>query len=436
MGIARRVVLIAVVALVVAAPAASGVGQSAVLHVLVAKVTWGPQPFSDGQVDVALKAAASFYQTGSFGKVSLSYDQTPWLDVLAEPPSCTMVGSLTLASRLAPLVAAAGYQLGSYNRLVFLLPAANCEFAGNYEPAGIVLNGQLTAGLVVHELGHSLGIGHAGAVRCRYNAASVRFCQSDVYGDPWDVMSANIDMNGDVSGLGGDFGALQKARAGWLTSITHVQSAGVYTLGALEQETRGAQALVIQTAGYQYWVDHREALGNDAYLASDRNDVTSGFEVHREVGDPDLTQNQEYPLIPDYLLPQGRRNRYITAPGQSFTLPNVFELTALSHANEQMTIRFRWLDHTHPAAPDVAAASTGSTVTLTWPPARDIGTGVKDYLVSDDDGPPTALAAQPPTHTYTEQLTGLSPGRHTITVTATDYAGNRSLATTRTISVR
>ncbi len=396
------------------------------LHVLVAKMTWGAEPFSDSQVDSTMRAAATFFVVGSFGQVSLSYAQTPWLKVLSGPQACGFADARSLGVRLTRLVAAAGYRPGSYDRLVFLLPSANCDFAGVYEPTGTILNGVLETSLVVHELGESLGMGDAGTLSCRYTG-SRRFCNEEGY-NAWDVMSA------DLGGPAGDFGALQKARAGWLRSITHVRSPGVYTLGALEQSTGVPQALVIQTAGFQYWVDHREALGNDAYLAS-QGDVITSFLVHREVGDPDLSQNREYPLIPDYLLPQARY-RYITAPGQSFILPNIFQLTALTHRGRQMTIRFRWLDHTRPARPVVTVTRpAASTISLSWPSVPDTGTGVEKYLVSIDDKAPATIPAEPARTTYHDQATGLSPGHHTLTITAVDYAGNHSPSATETITI-
>jgi len=438
-GVGRRglALTLMLVGLSVAAGASADASGASVetLHVLVARVTWESQPFSDAQVDSAMQAAAGFFDTGSFGQVSVSYAQTRWLKVLSGPPACGFTDAPTLGSHLAPLVAAAGYDLTAYDRLVFLLPSSNCGYAGVYEPEGIILNGVLNAGLVVHELAESLGMGDPGVVTCRYTASN-HFCRVSGAGAPWDVMAADCCTEINGSTAVGDFGALQKARAGWLTSITHIQSAGTYTLGALEQPAGVPQALVIQTAGYQYWVDHREAIGNDAYLAADpQSGVTSGFAVYREVGDPDLTQNREYPLIPDYLLPQGRHNRYVTAPGQTFTLPNIFELTALAHRDDEVTIRFRWLDHTKPATPALSVVTDSGSANVTWPSVRDTGSGVKQYLVSIDNSTPTALPAQPARPNYHDQIAGLTAGRHTISVIAADYAGNQSAPARRTVTI-
>jgi len=398
-----------------------------VLHVLVVKMTWGAEPFTDAQVDTAMRAADAFFQTGSFGQLSLNYTQTPWLNALIGPPACGYSDAPSLGKQWTPLVAAAGYDPSAYDRLVFLIPDANCGYAGVYEPAGIILNGVLDSNLVVHELAEGLGMGDPGVISCHYRG-SVSFCHTSQTDDPADVM-AGIWTPGITYG---DFGALQKARAGWLSSVTQVDKNGVYTLGALEQTSGAAQALLIQAAAYQYWVDHREPIGNDAYLASDSaNGVASGFAVHREVGDPDLTQNRDYPLIPDYLVPEGKQNRYYTAPGQSFILPNLFELTALTHKGAEMTIRFRWLDTTKPTSPKIAGVTgsntPGSPLTVSFKPSNDRGSGVAAYLISVDDHQTLsepAPAQQP--RQIAEPLPVLPAGKHSLTITAVDRAGNRS----------
>lgn len=425
---------------VLAAAGATGTSRASngTFRVLVVKVTWDKEPFSNAAVDSTMKSVARFLATASFGQFSIAYAQTPWLKVLSEAPACGYADAPALGPRLASLAKNAGYDPRAYDRLVFLLPEeARCGYSGQFEPGGIILDGVLNAGLVLHELGESLGVGDVGVVRCRYTTSN-SFCHSYIYGAPWDAMAGDCCLSPADATTIGDFGALQKATAGWLTSLTDIGSSGTYTLGALEQETAVPQALVIQTAEYQYWVDHREAIGNDAYLASDpQSGVTSGFAVYREAGDPDLAKGRDYPLIPDYLLPQGRQNRYITGPGETFTLPNVFELTELAHRNDEVTVRFRWLDHTRPGPPaiTVAATSAKARVALSWPKARDTGTGVEDYLVSVDGRTPTPVSAQPLRSTYHDQITGLTSGRHTISVTAVDYAQNRSRPARRTVTV-
>ena len=95
---------------------------------------------------------------------------------------------------------------------------------------------------------------------------------------------------------------------------------------------------MIRGAAYEYWIDTREAVGDDAHLGGP---AVTGFAVHRINEDPFAPGTD--PLRPDYLVPNARSSSYYTPPGKTFTLPGVFTLTALSRAHGTMTIRFRWL---------------------------------------------------------------------------------------------
>ena len=410
--------------------------NGASLSVLVVKLTWGPQPLSAADVDGALRSAESFYANASFGQVSIVYEQTPWLTVMGAPPVCnTEAATIALPSKLAPLAQAAGYDPASYDRVLYLFPESNCPYPGSYQVNGILLNGEINAPLVVHELGHSFGMGHAGAVACVLSHTK-RFCREYVYGDPWDVMGSQVDTNGGTAPAVGDFGALQKARAGWVTATTSISGPGVYQLAALEQPQSLPQALIIQTSGFQYWVDHREALGNDTYLATGADpNPTAGFEVHRIAGAPDLAASRQYPLIPDYLLPQGRQNRYVTGVGQTFIIPDVFSLTALSRADSVMSIRFRWLDHSRPTPPTITepVPNPNGHLAISWRASSDKGTGVKKYVIALDNAPPITVTARAARRTYTTDLTAVPAGEHTLTVTAVDYAGNKSRSAVRRV---
>jgi hypothetical protein len=405
------------------------------VRVLVVKETWGPQPFTAADVDNVMKAASQFYATASFDQVTLSYDQTPWLTTLSGAPACNdQTSALALPGKLAALASDAGYSQVGYDRVLFVFPASNCAFRGVFDTGGILLNGLFNEGIVVHELGHSFGMGHAGAFVCHFTSSTTRFCRSDVYGDPWDVMGADADTAVSTMPVG-DFGALQKARAGWLTDLGTVSVPGTYRLAALEETAPTApRALVIKTASFEYWIDHREPTANDSYLVGPpRADVVSGFEVHRAL--PGLLSSRpNFPVAADWLLPRGKKNLYFTPPGATLSLPGLFAVTGLSVSGGVVTIRFRWLDRTHPSAPTVTTlqptVTAGAPLVIQWKPSHDSGTGVARYLVTLDHGTATSLAASPTTP-LTAALTPTSPGAHTVSIVALDYAGNRSLPTIR-----
>jgi hypothetical protein len=427
----RRRVLIAIVIAGFAlstATVSSAVPVSA--RVLVVKETWGPQPFTASEVDTAMSAASQFYATASFGQLTLSYDQTPWLTTLSGPLGCdNQTSALALPGKLAALASEAGYNPAGYDRVIFAFPVTNCAFTGLFNTGGILLNGLFNEGIVVHELGHSFGMGHAGAFVCHFYTATVRHCRSDVYGDPWDVMGAASDTAVNALPVG-DFGALQRARAGWLTDVETLSAPGTYRLAALEESAPTApQALVVKTASFDYWIDHREPIANDSYLAGPPvAAVVSGFEVHR--ASPGLLSGPpNFPVDPDWLMPRGKKNLYFTPPGATMSVPGLFAVTAVSRNGGVMTLHFRWLDRTSPSAPVITTPQPNATVPapliIRWKPSRDRGSGVARYLVTVDHGTAFADAAS------TTTLPSISPGAHTVSIVAVDYAGNRSHPTTR-----
>ena len=135
----------------------------------------------------------------------------------------------------------------------------------------------------------------------------------------------------------GDFGALQKARAGWLTPV-YITKPGTYRLAPVEVGSALPQALVIRGSAYEYWMDERAPVANDAHLGSP---VTTGFAVHR-INEDRFAPDAD-PLRPDYLVPSAHSSTYYTAPGKTFALPGLFTLTALARTHDVITIRFRWL---------------------------------------------------------------------------------------------
>jgi len=314
--------------------AASGSAASPTqVRVLVVKATWGPEPFTDAQVDAVMQGVVQFYGTASFGKVAMSYTQTPWLDVMPGPMSCA-----DEELRLPGLVASAGWNPDSYDRVVFLFPnpgQSGCAVSFE-DPPKALLNGAFPVGPVIHELGHSFGMGHAGLLTCWYENTQ-RLCSGDQYGDTADVMGGAAS---NVLAYVGDFGGLQKARAGWITP-SYLTKPGTYKLAPVELASTLPQALVIRGSAYEYWIDTREPAGNDTHLGGP---AITGFAVHRIAEDPFAPGAD--PLMPDYLVPNAHSSSYYTATDKTFTLPGVFALTALSRNHVGiMTIRYRKLGH-------------------------------------------------------------------------------------------
>jgi hypothetical protein len=300
--------------------AASAIASSpTVVRVLVVKATWGPQPVPN--VEDLTGTTTTFFANASFGTVQLAFTETPWLTAYGDQSICNDRPGMVDRGQTA----ASGYAPVSYDHVIYVTPCRYVDFGSDALHRGTV-GLPATAALFEHELGHTFGISHAGALDCQ------RTCTLDPYGNPLDVM-------GDGTG---DFGALQKAEAGWAINVKTVRVPGTYRLAALEAPSTLPQALVIHRGAVDLWIDHREAIGNDAYLrTSIWKRVTTGVLVHESPADPTaIPFNQRKP---DFLLGNGGPRGLWLMKGTTFTVPHVVAITILRHAGTTVTIRLRQL---------------------------------------------------------------------------------------------
>jgi Gametolysin peptidase M11 len=406
----RRLLLaLLVVAALATAPAASAIVGP--LRTLVIPITWGPEPLDAPQVRALADGAGGFLATASFGRLTLAADTTPWLHVLATPPDCTDVR--TLHDSAAPAAAAAGFDIDHYARRIYLLPfdAPSCSIEGPFGLTigrDIIVDGRFRPETLAHELGHSFGLGHARRKICTPQ------CSLQEYGDPHDAM-ANAN---------GDFNPLEKALAGWLPQLTVLAAAGDYPLDEFEVPSTQPQALVVSTAEGEYWIDHREPLGNDSALTG----ATDGVEV-RLRAEPLLSA--ALILTPSTLVSDpANQNGGEISQGGTFTVPGTFELSVLDHVGTHVDVRFRWLDDTAPGRVTIAQPSTRAGRTkFSWDASADAGSGVATYDLTLDGRRAGTTAAQ--------QLTmPVARGRHVVGIVAVDRAGNRGRSTSRRFVVR
>ena len=175
------------------------------------------------------------------------------------------VRSCDLATELAAGAAAAaqsGYVAANYDNLVVYTPSQSCGFSGMgwIGASGAFLSGDASQGVIEHELGHNLGLMHAGAYACGA-AAPTGSCLLD-YGDPTDVM-------GDQT-LNHGLSAEHKYMLGWIpASEVRTVTAGTQTIALTASENplvAGSTELIHVRAadGTLFAVDRRASLGYDA----------------------------------------------------------------------------------------------------------------------------------------------------------------------------
>ena len=173
-----------------------------------------------------------------------------------------------LAKQLAAGAAAAkkdGYVASNFDHLVVYTPHQACDFGGIgwVGQNGVFLNGDTAPGLMEHELGHNLGLWHAGQYACA-TAKLAASCLT-VYGDGTDVMGDPYSNHG--------YNAEHKYALGWIPfAEVRVVTSGTQTVALTASENpvvAGAVELIQLRAadGTRYAIDRRASVGYDTGLS-------------------------------------------------------------------------------------------------------------------------------------------------------------------------
>lgn len=381
--------------------------------------TWGPQPYSQAAAQrVVFDETAPWLQRSSFGRLTMTGDTTPWLTV-PQPSACDR----RVVSRTFRAAAErAGFAPASYTRLIYLVPDLGCPYSGFGSGTEAFLMNSLSRMLVAHELGHTFGLGHAKSRDCDASG-----CSMAEYGDRYDSMGSGQ----------GDFNTFEKFTLGWLDRIVRSPSPGRHTIEPLELPATGPQALVIETARNEYWIDHRdpdlEDVGFQAPLPADN------VFVHAGPPSSDPTAGSLFAegniLVP--AVPFGRQ-AFVT--GETFREAGAFELSVVGRAGTAVQVDFRWTDSTRPnvtrfLSPPRTVARRGGPLFVEWAPSADRGSGVARYELTLDARAPVVVAAD---FRIGERarIARPAPGRHVLRLVAVDRAGNRSQAAIRRFTVR
>lgn len=280
----------------------------------------GNQPWTLEQANsLVFDSVNRYYQEDSYQQTWLSGDVVGWFTLALDSTSCD---STAIAQQADAAASQAGVVLANYAHKIYLFPTvSSCGWSGlgtvGGRPSRSWINGAFSLQTVGHELGHNLGLYHAHSLECGTSALG-NSCQSSEYGDRNDIM-------GNVAA--GHMSAFQKQQLGWLDygnspSTTLVTADGTYLLTPYEQDDGGSKALMIPAGTdavsgqpQYYYLEYRQALGVDSFLAGNSN-VLNGVVVRTAVAG-DLNSSYLLDMTPasssiayydwqDYALPSGR----------------------------------------------------------------------------------------------------------------------------------
>jgi len=284
--------------------------------VLIVLATAGPKPYTVADVQQTVRQVNSFISTASFGQTRLHVDVTPWLSAFSGNPGCGGTTNRSLAAVIAPARVAAvraGFDASRYDDVVYAVADSHCGFHGATWGNEVMLTRQPTLQLIVHELGHTFGLGHAQSAAC---LGASRACgRFDATGDPFSPMGS-----GEL-----DFSAYEKTVLGWIRPQPHVNTAKRYLLAPPADRSSLAQALVVDVDEGAWWIEYR---------AQPFRGLLFRFVDDIKVGSP-------FAASATLVLRPTRAHRPWVAPGESYRLPNSFKVTLTKASATQAEVRLR-----------------------------------------------------------------------------------------------
>jgi hypothetical protein len=382
----------------------------------------------------------SYYQEQTYGQIGFSGTVFGPYDIAGPTGTCSANDFYTWAAQAEAM---AHINDSDFDHYVFVFPdVPACGWSGLAEIGGphVWINGDFEVSVIAHELGHNLGISHAGGLSCTASGVAAPMgdtCTIDrthyqlpQYADPFDAMGnwpVLRQMNME-----------HKLALGLLppTAVQTVGASGTYQLAPMETLGPSAEVLRLQKpGGGTYFVEYRRPIG----FFDSQTPAVAGVLIHTESPDlvdpnPSRHGDSDTALIDMNPGPvnSGQWANAALSVGQTFDDPlrgisivNVGQ--SASGATLAITVP---IDTSPPSRPgSLRAAVSGSDVALSWTPAVDDFV-VASYSVSRDG------AALGSTATTSFADGGLAPGSTvSYAVTATDAAGNVGLPATVSVTL-
>lgn len=380
---------------------------------------WSPEE-TRSNVFTGANSARAFYEEESYGEISLAGkldeaqgDVFGWISL--NSASTTTCAYNAWRSEAEAKASTEGIDLTGYDHVVYVFPKKSvCSWLGLAVVNGgwAMINGNLAVHPIAHELGHNLGLEHAGSVTCFVGAQRVQIsssCAVNEYGDPFDVM-------GNIAPRHTNGWNLVKLGVLGPDNVESAEETGVYSIKSAFDKTDEATVLRVprtrSSGGISSWyyLEVRQTGGIFENLA-DASTTGVSIRIPQESFAAETVLVDTNPATPTFA----------DAPLQT---DQVFDagsvrITTLSAGSGEATVSVD-LDEEPPSAPaGLVATPEFDGVQLQWSASTD-NVGVDRYVVFRDGA---AI-------NFTEDTAFVdsraSAGDHTYVVYAEDAFRNRS----------
>jgi Bacterial Ig domain/Gametolysin peptidase M11 len=380
---------------------------------------WPPEQ-TRAQVFTAADSANAFYQEESYGAISLTGKLSPSGDVfgwfrLDTPTAGCPYG--TWREEADEAAAKAGIDLTGYQHLIYKFPYnGNCSWFGVASGNGnwSMNNGDFGVQVIAHELGHNLGLLHAGSWTCTSGGVRVQIsddCTVAQYGDPFDVMGSIATRHSNSWNL---------AKLGFIGpgNVETVDATGTYLMRSALHPTTEPTTLRVPRAkfpgGYVYSWYYLEVREKGGIFENVSDASTTGVSIRAtEEVSPETLLLDANPVTATFQdAPLG--------VGQTFNGGSV-RIKTLSVSGGSATVSIE-LDEEPPSAPTALTVTGGlEEALLQWDASTD-EFGVARYRVFRDG---SEIGTAPGT-TFIDDPAPV--GDHEYVVYAEDATGNLSAA--------
>lgn len=416
-------------------------------RLLLAMVSWSGHPadtMTAARASTALATNRTWYQTASAGRLDMPATVQDWLPIATPTGSCTDVDwysfSFSLRDNARAALTAQGYDLATYDSVILYFADAGCPYGGLGGGGTVWTNGYLSQGLVVHELGHELGLGHAGILDCTDGESGPAVplsttCVADEYADYTDTMGASDAL----------FDGPHLDELGWFGSgelaVVSPPASGTTNLSRelvpLESPGVGLRQVRIANAdGSSYWLENRQPIGIDADVF---NAGQAGMRLHFTpspaahipcTGNISGCADDSYLLNPAAGLPVDTGS-FELEPGVPWTSPDdSVTVTARTATGDHMAVDLQIAPSTGVAPVVTSVTPTDDQAALTWTPGTgSLGAPATGYLVTISVRPPRgdgwSYTQALPSTELSATITGLPRGYlANFRVAATNAMGN------------